>query len=214
MLFRSLSTVFNHWRGWSPLTFLTVLLFASSKAFLAGASSGSLIKWPSHFSLFDCMVIDHGSVLVVLYKCVLCILFVLTICLRNALWNVSILMISVLFSVQSSALYRKIDDTSASKILILISRAILLLHSDFLFLLKAALASCFLLLMSSLFPKRLPRYLQFFQLLFEFLFIVYSSVLSLLMIKFLSVSTAGMVCFMLSVNFWLVVIQDMSSAYC
>ena len=124
-------------------------------------------------------------------------------------------MMSVRFSVQSSELYRKIDDINASKILILISRVILLLQSDFLFLLNAALANCFLLLMSSWFPSRLPKYLQCFHFWSsEFLFIEYSSVLSWLIIKFLSVSTVGMVFLIFSVTVLLVVIHEMSSAYC
>ena len=140
---------------------------------------------------------------------------VLTICLSMDLSNVSIFVLSVRFNVQSSALYIKIDVTSASNILILTLRAILLLHSDFLFLLKAALASCFLLFMSSLFPRRLPRYLHFFQSSSSVcLFIVYSSVLSLFTIRFLSVNVLGIVCLIFSVTLLLVVIQDMSSAYC
>ena len=87
-------------------------------------------------------------------------------------------MLSFLLRVQSSELYKKIGAMRALKILSLTSRDISLLHIDFLFLLKAEHASCFLLAMSSEFPKRLPKYLHFLQSVLEFLLIVYSSVLS------------------------------------
>ena len=64
---------------------------------------------------------------------------------------------------------------------------IFLEHKAFLFLLNAAQASCFLLLMSSEVPSKLPKYLQFFQLWSDVLLMLYSSVLSALTIRFLFV---------------------------
>ena len=57
-----------------------------------------------------------------------------------------------------------------------IGSEISLLQRDFLFLLKAAQANCFLLQMSSLFPNKLPKYLHFFHSGFEVLLMLYSSV--------------------------------------
>ena len=65
----------------------------------------------------------------------------------------------------------------------------------FLFLLNAAHASCFLLLMSSEVPSKLPKYLQFFQLWSDVLLMLYSSVLSALTIRFLLVRILGTVFF-------------------
>ena len=116
--------------------------------------------------------------------------------------------------VQSSELYKKIGAMRALKILSLTSRDISLLHIDFLFLLKAEHASCFLLAMSSEFPNKLPKYLHFLQSVFEFLLIVYSSVLSWLTIRFLFVSIVGIVCLISVMTLLLVVAQEVSSAYC
>ena len=103
---------------------------------------------------------------------------------------------------------------SAWNILSLVGNDISSLHSDFLFLLKAAHASCFFLLMSSEFPRRLPRYLHVFHSVSDVLLIVYSSVLSWFTIKFLLVRIVGIVCLISSKMFLIVVAQDVSSAYC
>ena len=142
------------------------------------------------------------------------IFLVLIICLKKFLWKVSILVCSFFESVHNSELYRKMEPIRALKILSLVESVILFEQSTFLFLLKAAHASCFLLLMYSLIPSRLPRYLQFFHFWSDVLLISYSSVLSAFTIRFLSVSIWGTVCFISSVAFWLVVILEMSSAYC
>ena len=96
---------------------------------------------------------------------------------------------------------------------------IFLEHSAFLFLLNAAHANCFLLLMSYDFPRsrssRLPRYLQFFQIWSDVLLLLYSSILSALTIRFLFVRILGTVFFILFISSLaskLIVIQDTSSA--
>ena len=104
-------------------------------------------------------------------------------------------------SVHNSELYKKIELMRALKILSLVESVILFEHSTFLFLLKAAHASCFLLFMSSLMPNKLPKYLQFFHSWSDVLLISYSSVLSAFTIRFLSVSIWGIVCFISSVAF-------------
>ena len=103
---------------------------------------------------------------------------------------------------------------SAWKILSLIGSEISLLQRDFLFLLKAAQANCFLLQMSSLFPNRLPKYLHFFHSGLEVLLMLYSSVLSSLTIRFLFVRIPGTICLISSMVSLLVVAQEVSSAYC
>ena len=103
---------------------------------------------------------------------------------------------------------------SAWKILSLIGSEISLLQRDFLFLLKAAQASCFLLHMSSLFPNKLPRYLHFFHSGFEVLLMLYSSVLSSFTIRFLFVRIFGTICLISSMVSLLVVAHEVSSAYC
>ena len=118
-------------------------------------------------------------------------------------------------SAQSSELYKNIVATRALKILRRTESEIFLEHSAFLFLLKAAHASCFLLFTSSGVPSKLPRYLQVFQLSsVVVLLMLYSSVLSGLTIRLLLVRIAGMVFFISSLASLLVVIHETSSAYC
>ena len=111
-------------------------------------------------------------------------------------------------------MYRNIGVISASKILSLILRCILFDVRHFLFFLKASHANIFLLFMSSSFPSKLPRYLQVFQSWLEFLFIVYSSVFSWFTSRFLFVRVFGTVFFIYSLALMLVVIHEISSAYC
>ena len=153
-------------------------------------------------------------VLQILYSLVFLVFLLLMICLRNFLWKVSILVLSFLLRVQSSELYKKIGAIRALKILSLTSRDISLLHSDFLFLLNAAHASCFLFAISSEFPSKLPKYLHCLQSVSEFLLIVYSSVLSWLTIRFLLVRIVGIVCLISVMMVLFVVTQEVSSAYC
>ena len=103
---------------------------------------------------------------------------------------------------------------SAWNILSLMGSEISLLQRDFLFLLKAAQASCFLLLISSLFPSKLPKYLHFFHSGFEVLLMLYSSVLSSFTIRFLFVRIPGTVFLISSIVSLLVVAHEVSSAYC
>ena len=89
-------------------------------------------------------------------------------------------------------------------------------HYEFLFLLNASQASCFLLLMSSVVPSKLPKYLLFFQLWSDVLLMLYSSVLSALTIRFLFVRIFGTVFFITSLASRLVVtsMQETSSSCC
>ena len=143
ILLKSLLMVCSHWRGCPPLIFFTGLRYASLKAFLAGASLGSLLKCPNHFSLFCLIVTDQGVVLHSLYRSSFFIRLVLTICLRNDLWKVSIFCLFWKLMVQSSELYRKIDETSASNTRILTARDISFEQRVCLFFEKAAHATCF-----------------------------------------------------------------------
>ena len=71
--------------------------------------------------------------------------------------------VSLLERTHNSELYRKMEEMRATNILILILRDISLEQSTLLLLAKAALASCFLLFISSVFPSSEPSSLHFFQ---------------------------------------------------
>ena len=134
--------------------------------------------------------------------------------LRRFLWNVSILFSCVLVSVHNSLLYKKTLDMYALKSRSLTFSLIFLLVRISLYWMKAGLASCFLLFMSSSVSNKVPRYLHFFHSSPPFLLMWCSSVLFLFTCRFLDLSLSGIVLLIWSVLCLAFEIHPMSSAYC
>ena len=126
----------------------------------------------------------------------------------------SIFFVSLLERVHSSELYKNTEEMSATNTLILILRDISFEQRTFLLLAKAALASCFLLFISSVFPSSEPSSLQFFQSVLPFRVTSNSSVLSSFTSRLFSLSFWGAFVFISSFEVSLVVAQLASSAYC
>ena len=106
-----------------------------------------------------------------------------SILLRKFLYRTSIWSSRFCVTVHSSWLHKNMLPTYTSSVLILILRVVLLFSSIYLSLMYAAFASCFLLLMSFVVFKRLPRYLHLLQCSSSFLFIQYCYVFLSLMCR-------------------------------
>src|SRR2546425_10731512 len=100
----------------------------------------------------------------------------------------SISSFNFLFGVQVSLLYKNMLSMYTLNSLHLTFRDIFFVSRIFLYLMYDAIESCFLLLMSSLVPNSVPKYLHFLHSLLEFFDTLYFSVFSLLIIKFLFLS--------------------------
>ena len=128
-------------------------------------------------------VLDHGCCFVSLYSSLFVIVFgylMPTILLRKRRWKTSILLFNFSFSVQIPLWYRNILVTKASKYFILSVSGRRLFVTMFWCLLKAALASPFLLAMSLWVSSFDPRRIMSFQLWSPLCLIEKRSVFSLL----------------------------------
>ena len=117
----------------------------SAKACFAGASSGSLNRWPSHSNLLFWIFLLHSTVFVLEYRSLFDIFFghaIFKIFLSSDLWKMLMSSASFFVRVQSSALYKKMLSMYALKILILFLMVNLLLKAIF-NLLKARMAKHF-----------------------------------------------------------------------
>lgn len=138
----------------------------SFSVFLAGVSGCSRIRCPSQFSLRFLMFRLHGVALVISYRFTFDIL--VGQCMFNAylscfLWNASICSSCVLFSVQSSLLYRKMLDIYAVKVLIFKSVLMFFDVNMYFSVFMASMVSIFRLWMSLSVCSMLPSNLHFFQ---------------------------------------------------
>ena len=135
----------------------------SARACFAGASSGSLNRWPIHSNLLFWIFLLHSTVFVLEYRSLFDIFFghaIFKIFLSSDLWKMLMSSVSFFVRVQSSALFKKMLSMYALKILILFLMVNLLLKAIF-NLLKARMAKHFLLEISLLVSSSVPRYLHF-----------------------------------------------------
>ena len=163
-----------------PLGRLTFRM-PSARACFAGASSGSLNRWPIHSNLLFWIFLLHSTVFVLEYRSLFDIFFghaIFKIFLSSDLWKLNVDVFCKFFCQSPElALYKKMLSMYALKILILFLMVNLLLKAIF-NLLKARMAKHFLLEISLLVSSKVPRYLHFFQLSFPPCLILCSSVLS------------------------------------
>ena len=197
-----------------PLGRLTFRM-PSARACFAGASSGSLNRWPIHSSLFFWTFLLHSTVFVLEYRSLFDIFFghaIFKIYLNSDLWKLLMSSASFFVRVQSSALYKKMLSMYALEILTLLLMVNLLLKAIF-NLLKARMAKYFHLEISLLVSSKVPRYLHFFQLSFPPRLILCSSVFVSLTCRLKDSSWFG-IRFLTSSILWPALeIQLMSSAY-
>ena len=188
-----------------------------SRACLAGASVGNLSRCPSHLIRRILIVLDHGVCLVRLYSSLLLIFcghLILRIFLSIFRWQMSIVSFLSLVMDHSSLLCRKMLPRRAWKSLILILISICLFVRILITLLKAAVASWFLLEISFSVRRIEPTYLHLSHSSYSLL-MMYSSVFVRFMLSSLRDSLPGILSLMMSMAcLQFPPTQQMSSAYC
>ena len=156
----------------------------SNACHAGGVSLGKRSRWPSHFILLSLMISLHylPSHFITLYRSIFDIFLgytTFTAFLSILLWNESsppsiVLLVVQIFVLHSLMWFlRSLSLNKSSKFL------------------NAMLASFILFFMSASVSNNEPRYLHFFQLSSSPLLILYTSVLLSLIIRFLSLSFAG-----------------------